>query len=190
MTATLFALLAIAALLTMVSLLVPLADTLRLPHTVLLAAAGLALGFFAEWMAAHAGDLGMLHDVFSGLALLQEQADLFLPLFLPPLLFTAGLTIDVRRLVDEVSAVLLLAIVAVLVCIVGVAGAAHLATGYDLVVCLLLGTIVSTTDPAAVVGIFRDVGAPKRLSISHNGRPAWSSATSAMPSRSAGSRSR
>mgnify|MGYP003347969584 CR=1 FL=1 len=27
------------------------------------------------------------------------------------------------------------------------------------------GTIVSTTDPAAVIGIFRDVGAPKRLSI-------------------------
>jgi len=27
----------------------------------------------------------------------------FLPLFLPPLLFTAGLTIDVRRLFDESS---------------------------------------------------------------------------------------
>jgi CPA1 family monovalent cation:H+ antiporter len=29
----------------------------------------------------------------------------------------------------------------------------------------LLGAVVSTTDPAAVIGIFRDVGAPKRLSI-------------------------
>ncbi len=35
----------------------------------------------------------------------------------------------------------------------------------DIVVCLLLGAVVSTTDPAAVIGIFRDVGAPKRLSI-------------------------
>ena len=41
----------------------------------------------------------------------------------------------------------------------------HLATGMDLTVCLVLGAIVSTTDPAAVIGIFRDVGAPKRLSI-------------------------
>jgi CPA1 family monovalent cation:H+ antiporter len=41
----------------------------------------------------------------------------------------------------------------------------HLATGFDIVVCLLLGAIVSPTDPAAVIGIFRDVGAPKRLSI-------------------------
>jgi len=80
-------------------------------------------------------------------------------------LFTAGLTIDVRRLLDEVSAVLLLAIVAVLVCIAVVAGVVHLATGVDLIVCLLLGAVVSTTDPAAVIGIFRDVGAPKRLSI-------------------------
>ena len=39
------------------------------------------------------------------------------------LLFTAGLTIDVRRLFDEIFAVLLMAIVAVLVCIAGVAAA-------------------------------------------------------------------
>src|SRR6202008_3342453 len=30
---------------------------------------------------------------------------------------------------------------------------------------LLLGSIVATTDPIAVVGIFRDLGAPKRLSL-------------------------
>jgi Na+:H+ antiporter len=71
----------------------------------------------------------------------------------------------VRRLLDEVWAVLLMAIVAVLVCIAIVGGVVHLATGVDLVVCLLLGAVVSTTDPAAVIGIFRDVGAPKRLSI-------------------------
>ena len=32
-----------------------------------------------------------------------------------------------------------------------------------LVACLLLGAVVSTTDPAAVIAIFRDVGAPARL---------------------------
>jgi CPA1 family monovalent cation:H+ antiporter len=46
------------------------------------------------------------------------------------------------------------------VCIAVVAGVVHLATGIDIVVCLLLGAVVSTTDPAAVIGIFRDVGAP------------------------------
>jgi CPA1 family monovalent cation:H+ antiporter len=32
-----------------------------------------------------------------------------------------------------------------------------------LVVCLLVGAIVATTDPAAVIAVFRDVGAPARL---------------------------
>ncbi len=165
MNETLYALLAIALLLTLVSVLVPLAERLRLPHTVLLAVAGLGLGFLGTWIVSHRREMSALGDAFAGLDRLQLGTDLFLPLFLPPLLFTAGLTIDVRRLLDELSAVLLLAIVAVLVCIAGVAGAVHLVTGAPLLVCLLLGAIVSTTDPAAVIGIFRDVGAPKRLSI-------------------------
>ena len=33
-----------------------------------------------------------------------------------------------------------------------------------LVACLLLASIIATTDPAAVVAIFRDLGAPARLS--------------------------
>jgi CPA1 family monovalent cation:H+ antiporter len=164
-TDTIYALLAIAMVLTVVSLLVPLAERLRVPHTVLLAIAGMGLGFLGSWIVASDIRLGALGDAFVGLDKLEVGSDVFLPLFLPPLLFTAGLTIDVRRLLDEVWAVLLMAIVAVLVCIAIVGGVVHLATGMDLVVCLLLGAVVSTTDPAAVIGIFRDVGAPKRLSI-------------------------
>lgn len=165
MTDTIYALLAIAMVLAVVSLLVPVAERFRLPHTVLLAIAGMSLGFLGSWIVSSGYKFGMLSDAFIGLDKLEVGTNVFLPLFLPPLLFTAGLTIDVRRLMDEVSAVLLLAIVAVLVCIGVVAGFVHLATGIDLVVCLLLGAVVSTTDPAAVIGIFRDVGAPKRLSI-------------------------
>jgi CPA1 family monovalent cation:H+ antiporter len=164
-TDTIYALLAIAMVLTVVSLLVPLAERLRLPHTVLLAVAGMSLGFLGSWIASFENGLGALGDAFRGLDRLEVGTDVFLPLFLPPLLFTAGLTIDVRRLFDEIFAVLLLAVVAVLVCIACVAGVVRLATGMDLVICLLLGAVVSTTDPAAVIGIFRDVGAPKRLSI-------------------------
>src|ERR1700704_2315386 len=148
-----------------VSLLVPLAERFRLPHTVLLAIAGMGVGFFGSWLISSGGKFGALGDAFVGLDKLEVGADTFLPLFLPPLLFTAGLNIEVRRLMDEVFAVLLLAIVAVVVCIACVGGVVHYAAGIDIVVCLLLGAVVSTTDPAAVIGIFRDVGAPKRLSI-------------------------
>jgi CPA1 family monovalent cation:H+ antiporter len=170
----LYAILAVAMVLTLVSLLVPLAERLRLPHTVLLAITGLGLGFIGIWAMSSSG--GMTHDVFQGLIRLEERTELFLPMFLPPLLFNAGLTIDVRRLFDEVFAVLLLAIVAVLVCIGVVAVVVHETTGSDLVVCLLLGAIVSTTDPAAVIGIFRDVGAPKRLSILAEGESLFNDA--------------
>src|SRR5215207_9124720 len=144
--------------LVVVSLLVPVAERFRLPHTVLLAIAGMGMGFLGSWMIASGVKLGALGDAFVGLDKLEVGADMFLPLFLPPLLFTAGLNIEVRRLMDEVHAVLLLAIASV-------GFVVHWATGMDLVVCLLLGAVVSTTDPAAVIGIFRDVGAPKRLSI-------------------------
>src|SRR5476649_1928498 len=160
--------------LTLVSLLVPLAERLRLPHTVLLAFAGLGLGFAGVWAMAGAG--GMTHDVFEGLIRLEQRTELFLPMLLPPLMFNAGLAIDVRRLLDEIFAVLLLAVVAVLVCIGIVAVVVHQAIGIDLVVCLLLGAIVSTTDPAAVIGIFRDVGAPKRLSILAEGESLFNDA--------------
>ena len=161
---TVHSLLAVAMVLAIVSVLVPVAERLRLPHTVLLAVAGLALGFGGAWLVQHP-QAGVFGDVFTALDALRFGADSLLPLFLPPLLMTAGLTVDVRRLMDEISAVLLLAIVAVLVCIAAVGGVVHLATGIDLVTCLLLGAVVSTTDPAAVISIFRDVGAPKRLSI-------------------------
>src|SRR4029077_13964726 len=151
--------------LVVVSLLVPVAERFRLPHTVLLAIAGMGLGFLDTWIVSLDLGWGALTDAFAGVDELERGTEVFLPLFLPPLLFTAGLTIDVRRLLDEVWAVMLIAIVAVLVCIAIVGGVVHLATGVDLVVCLLLGAVVSTTDPAAVIGIFRDVGAPKRLSI-------------------------
>ena len=151
--------------LVVVSLLVPVAERFRLPHTVLLAIAGMVMGLLGSWVVSSELHLGALGDAFVGLDKLEVGAELFLPLFLPPLLFTAGLNIEVRRLMDEISAVLLLAIIAVIVCIAIVGAVVHWATGMDLVVCLLLGAVVSTTDPAAVIGIFRDVGAPKRLSI-------------------------
>lgn len=170
-----FAVLAVVLVLALVSVLVPVAERLRLPHTVLLAVCGIALGFFASAVTG-AGVGGIVADAFQGLRHLGGGATVFLSIFLPPLLFTAGLTIDVRRLLDEVSAVLLLAIVAVLVCIGAVGAIVNQAMGAGLIVCLLLGAIVSTTDPAAVIGVFRDVGAPKRLTILAEGESLFNDA--------------
>ncbi len=154
--------LVIAVLLALVSVIVPLADRFSLPYTTLLAALGLGLGFVAVGFG-HIPELGILGDVLTGLSRFGLSADAFLLLFLPPLLFTAGLTIDVRLLFDELAAVLLLAVVAVIVSTAAVGYALNAVTDIGLIACLLLGAIVATTDPAAVISIFRDLGAPRRL---------------------------
>ncbi len=154
------AILVFAVLLALVALLQPLAQRLALPHSVLLAGLGIALGA-VSLIAPMAGGPGLL----GGIDALRLGSDAIVYLFLPVLLFQAGLTIDVRRMVDDIAPVLLLAVVAVLVCIAVVGLALAAVSDVGLVVCLLLGAIVATTDPVAVVGIFRELGAPRRLLI-------------------------
>ena len=86
---TIYSLLAIAMVLTVVSLLVPVAERFRLPHTVLLAIAGMTMGFLGSWIISSDIKFGVLGDAFIGLDKLEVGTDVFLPLFLPPLLFTA-----------------------------------------------------------------------------------------------------
>ena len=162
MTDVVLIVLVIAVLLALVSLILPLADRVALPHTTLLAALGMTLGFLAVTIG-HIPALGFVGDVLLGLDRFGLSADAFLFLFLPPLLFTAGLMIDVRLLFDELAAVLLMAVVAVVIATTVVGYTLNAVTDLGLTVCLLLGAIVATTDPAAVVSLFRDLGAPRRL---------------------------
>ena len=163
MVALVESLVALALLLLLSCLLAPLAQRLRLPHSVLLAAVGLAIGI----VGIGTGSLPSLlaGDAAGSLQAFGRSAHDFLLLFLPPLLFSAGLHVDVRLLMDEVWAVMLLAVVAVLVT-TGVVGLALTEiAGFDWVAALLLGAIIATTDPAAVVAVFRDLGATKRLRV-------------------------
>lgn len=151
------------------SLLVPLAQRLALPHSVLLALLGIALGAMAAWFGAVSEGPGAatipFADTLTRIATVGVTSEVFLTLFLPVLLFQTGLVMEVRRMMDDIAPILVLAIIAVLVTtfVVGFALAPFAEVG--LLACLLLGAIIATTDPVAVVGIFRDVGAPRRLSI-------------------------
>ena len=61
---------------------------------------------------------------------------------------------------EDVAPVLLMAVVAVILCAFFVGAALSWSFALALPAALLLGSIVATTDPIAVVGIFRDLGAP------------------------------
>src|SRR5688572_18684829 len=154
----------LTGLLALTSLLPALAQRVRLPYSVLLALAGSALGLLiAVGGDMPAGFVGT--DFLDALSNFHISSQAFLVIFLPTLLFETALAIDVRRMLNDVAPILLMAVVAVVVCMVVVGITLSALTTYGLIACLMLGAIIATTDPAAVIGIFRDIGAPKRLTI-------------------------
>jgi CPA1 family monovalent cation:H+ antiporter len=151
-----------ALLFVVIGLSEPLADRLRVPASVVLAVIGIAIGGAAVffWRTP-------LTDALNPAALailnLPIRASTFLYLFLPTLVFQVALTINLRRMLDDWVPILVLAVVAVAVATLAVGLALWPLAGIPLAACLLIGAIVSTTDPSAVVGIFRATPAPQRL---------------------------
>src|SRR5262249_26842177 len=157
-----FVLLVISALRVVVGFCQPLAAYLRLPPPVLLGVVGVALGGFPAVLSQFG--LSARHDPFSDIfAELPVSSATFIYVFLPLLVFEAGIVTDVRRTLEAADPCLLSAIVATLITTAVIGFALWPLAGVSLVVCLLLGAVVATTDPAAVIAIFRDIGAPARL---------------------------
>ena len=140
----------------------PIAARLRLPYSVILAALGILIGasavFFLRTELTDA-----LNPVAEAILALPIRSNVFLYVFLPTLLFQATLGMNLRRMLDDWVPILVLAVVAVVVATVSVGYALSWTSSLPLVACLLIGAIVSTTDPSAVVSIFRSISAPRRL---------------------------
>jgi CPA1 family monovalent cation:H+ antiporter len=152
--------LSIAGLLVLVCFLSPLASALRIPSTLLLSLVGALLGYVIhmhDWAPTWLGESLELLQAF------EIPSETILVLFLPVLLFETSLNTNVRGLFNDLGPILLMAIVAVFICTAFVGMGVSLVSSYGIAACLLLGAIVATTDPAAVVSIFKEVGAPKRL---------------------------
>ncbi|GBR05987.1 cation:proton antiporter [Acetobacter oeni] len=163
-------LLATALLLVIVSAVQPVARRLEVSETVLLAVVGIIIGGGADLVlrSTYTDSLsGVAGTAINGVAetLLDfpVSSEVFLLVFLPVLVFQGAMAIDVRRLAEETATVLLLAVVAVVVSTATIGLALMPFAQMPLIVCLLLGSIVATTDPSAVAGIFRDIGASSRL---------------------------
>ncbi len=151
-----------ASLLVVVALSEPLAVRLRLSPVVLLAVIGAAIGA-ASGILAHSGLSPRLGEFVRPFAELPLGSETFIYVFLPLLVFEAAFTSDVRRILEDAAPILMLAVVATIITAFIVGLALWPFAGMALTVCLLLGAVISTTDPAAVIAVFRDVGAPARL---------------------------
>ena len=121
---------------------------LPVPYPVLLAAAGIAIG------------------LVPGLPHLHLSAPLLLFGFVPPLVFEAALSFEQENARPVARPIALLATAGVGMTVLGVGAGAHYLLGFSWPAALLLGAIVSPTDPIAVVAVIRQWGAPPA------GRPA------------------
>lgn len=154
-----------AFLLALIAPLPPLAARLRLPYTVLLAVLGCGLGIvtgIAEQL--EPGLLGLgITELFQALGRLEVSSAVFLWVFLPLILFDSAIEIDSRSLLEDIGPVFLMAVVAVAATTAITGLAIWSVTAFSLAACLLVGAIIATTDPIAVINVFKEVGAPRRL---------------------------
>ncbi len=128
-----------------------LARRVGLPHTVVLA----VLGFIA-------GSTGRLFDMEIPLhGETFEQVVVFI--FLPPLVFQAALNLSSRDFFLNLLPILVLAVPALGVSAALIGASLYFGLEVPIAAALLFGALISATDPVAVVAIFRQLGAPKRL---------------------------
>lgn len=150
----------LSVIMVLVCFLPPLAGRIGLPYSVVLAVGGVLLSYLSH---VHSWNSPFLHEFLQTIRQFDVSSEAILLIFLPVLLFETALGMNVRRLIEDIGPIMLMAIVAVLVSTVVVGFFLSGMSDHGLVACLMLGAIIATTDPAAVVGVFKDVGAPKRL---------------------------
>lgn len=108
---------------------------------------------------------------------LLDQVDLsyvLLHAMLGVLLFAGALHVDLGDLAAQKWPILILAIGGTLLSTALVGGATYLALGLfgldvPFIFCLLFGSLISPTDPIAVLGILKSAGAPKSLEVTITG---------------------
>jgi CPA1 family monovalent cation:H+ antiporter len=124
-----------------------LAQRLRVPYTVGLVLAGIALAFlpFAPN--------------------LQLTKQLVFSVFLPPLIFEAAFYIDWLKLRKDFPVVLTLATVGVLLSAGATAIGMHYLAHWEWIGAVVFGVLIAATDPVSVIATFKDAGVQGRIRL-------------------------
>jgi monovalent cation:H+ antiporter, CPA1 family len=146
--------LSVMALLFLASILSVVTRRLKLPFALTLLGVGLLLGLVVGWV-----------PQLEPLASVRLSGELLTYILLPTLVFNAAFAMNSRELGQNVLPVLVLAIPATFVCFVAAGFGIHWSIGLPLGAALLFGALISSTDSTAVLAIFQELGAPKRLSV-------------------------
>ncbi|RWB73365.1 MAG: sodium:proton antiporter [Mesorhizobium sp.] len=129
------------------SLVAMISRRLRLPYSVGLVVAGIALGFLP------------------GVVELPLSRDLIFTVFLPPLIFQAALEIEWRHFRSNLPVTALLAFPGVAIAAVAVAAGMHLLLGWSWLGAAFFGVLIAATDPVSVLAAFKEMKIQPRLSL-------------------------
>jgi monovalent cation:H+ antiporter, CPA1 family len=132
----------------------------RVPYTVALVIAGLIIAFTPLSPA------------------IELTPDIILFIFLPALLFESAYHLSFDELRDNLRPIALLAVPGVVLTAICLAAVIHFAAGVAWETAFLFGAIMSATDPVSVLAVFRQLGAPRRLSVILEGESLFNDGTS------------
>ena len=148
-------------------------DRLRFPYTVALVLIGVAVGEVAR----------RVYPDVSRFTEMPMAADIILFVLIPTLIFEAAVHTNGRLLRQNLWPVLTLAIPGALASSLLIGVIVWAVSPLSFAASWLLGAILSSTDPVAVVAIFRKIGAPARLTMLVEGESLLNDATSIVLAR-------
>ncbi|MEM7027807.1 MAG: cation:proton antiporter [Pseudomonadota bacterium] len=158
--------LVVMGLLTVAMIAAAVCRNIPVPFTVFLVILGIILGFLAR----HYPPLELLLNF-------QLTRELVLFLFLPALVFESAINLDPRLLLKDIAPVLVLAIPALLISALIIGVGMWLIKDFNILHALLFGALISATDPVAVIALFKELGAPQRLTTLVEGESLFNDAT-------------
>ncbi|OED50682.1 hypothetical protein ACH42_00845 [Endozoicomonas sp. (ex Bugula neritina AB1)] len=139
---------------------------LSFPYTIGLVVIGMALGWGAEnW------------EFLAPVLRFSLSYDLIMYVLLPVLVFEAAINIKLPALLKELTPVLILAVFGVILSTLIVAFLLDRLTPLSFAGALLFGALISATDPVAVIALFKEVGAPERMSLLMDAESLFNDAT-------------
>ncbi|OGG61404.1 hypothetical protein A3C87_00250 [Candidatus Kaiserbacteria bacterium RIFCSPHIGHO2_02_FULL_49_34] len=147
-----------------------LAERIRVPYTVLLVPVGIIL-----LLASQITSLQFIGSI-------NLTPELLFYAFLPVLIFESAYNINWKQLRRNKWSITLLSVVSLLISTILIAVAFKFGlglAGWDVPwqVVILFGALISATDPVAVLALFKEYGAPKRLSLIFEGESLFNDGT-------------
>ncbi len=139
---------------------------INFPYTIGLVLVGVIFGILAFQV-----------DGLADLRSVELSPGMILYIILPTLIFDAAIDIDASTLFRNLVPILLLAVFGLLISagIIGVG--VSLTTSLSFSGALVFGALISATDPVAVIALFKEIGAPKRLMTLIDGESLFNDAT-------------